>query len=264
MPERAEVACVASELNTKLAGTILQKVTINPRAKEKRLDLMVMGSMVLEVSSYGKRIIFKFQLPDGTITTMISFLAMVGRWDWHTNANHIHCVLTFHKGDEVIEAAYSDYRYFGFNVYCPTTEDYDEIIGKLGPDILSDQFTLSVFQQIAKKSPRARLVSWLSNQAKMAGIGNYLRSEILYEARLHPNRLIKSLTDEEITTLYHSIIKVVSIAQEHAGLTISTYTTPSGRRGGYPAKVYQQKTDPHGNIVTKIKVNGQTVFFVDF
>lgn len=263
MPERAEVACVASEINDKLSGTILQKVIIYPRAKEKRLNELVIGSILLGVISYGKKIIFNFQLPDGTITKMVSSLGMVGRWDWNTNINHIHCVFTFNKGNEMIEATYSDYRYFGSNIYCPTPNCFNEILSKLGPDIMSNDFTLQAFQQIAKKSPRAKIVSWLSNQAKMAGIGNYLRTEILYEARLHPNRLVKSLTYEEITILHQSIIKIIDIAKKHVGLTISTYTTPSGQRGSYPTKIYQQKTDPRGDNVNKIKVNGQTVFFVE-
>lgn len=263
MPEGGEVATISLELNEKLSNTILTHVHIFPRAKCSNVISIPIGSQLNCVKSHGKRIIFCWTTPEGKETRMISFLAMVGRWDWHDKAEHKQIHFKFKtSNEEIIEAVYSDYRYFGSNKYYNDIEDFNKEMENLGPDLLSDSFTKEHFLKAILGSKRCILSRWMIDQKKIAGIGNYLRSEILYQAGIHPERKVGTLTNDEIDKLFECSYRIIRESYKHGGLTISTYKTPSGKLGTYPTKVYNQNYDPYGNKVETIVVGSQKVFFV--
>lgn len=47
------------------------------------------------------------------------------------------------------------------------------------------------------------------DQKTISGIGNYLRADCLWLAKISPHRLVKSMDDNEIKELYHSIQKLI-------------------------------------------------------
>jgi formamidopyrimidine-DNA glycosylase len=54
----------------------------------------------------------------------------------------------------------------------------------------------------------------LLNQALIAGIGNWMADEVLYQSRIAPSRHCRSLTDQELRTLHRGIRRVVRLAVE--------------------------------------------------
>lgn len=56
---------------------------------------------------------------------------------------------------------------------------------------------------------RGGLKAALTDQSLLAGLGNLLADEILWQARLHPSRTAASLTDEERATLYRTMRRVL-------------------------------------------------------
>ena len=56
------------------------------------------------------------------------------------------------------------------------------------------------------------------NQKNIAGIGNVYIQDILFEAKLHPNRDISTLSTEETGVLYSSIRKVLDQSIHLGGL----------------------------------------------
>ena len=93
------------------------------------------------------------------------------------------------------------------------------------------------------------------NQSHISGIGNYLKSEILYESEISPFRVINSLSIKEIEILYTNIIKIANNSYKSGGATIRNYSNINSEEGTYTFqfKVYQMKKDPLGNIVQKIE-----------
>lgn len=55
-----------------------------------------------------------------------------------------------------------------------------------------------------------QLKGFLTDQRAIAGIGNGLSDEILYEARLSPMKITGTLTEEERRTLHAAVLRVVS------------------------------------------------------
>src|SRR5690606_32826552 len=61
-------------------------------------------------------------------------------------------------------------------------------IARLGPDPLSDDFTLERFRAILAGQGRAQLKGVLRDQSVIAGIGNAYSDEIVHVARMSPYR----------------------------------------------------------------------------
>ncbi len=81
-------------------------------------------------------------------------------------------------------------------------------LSKLGPEPLDASFTVSKLKSMLEKK-RGRIKSYLLDQSFIAGIGNVYVQDILWFARLHPNRQTNTLLDSEIEKLHWSIQHVL-------------------------------------------------------
>ena len=90
-------------------------------------------------------------------------------------------------------------------------------------------------------------------QKYTSGIGNYLKAEVLYRAKMNPTKKLHELSDNEIKTLYDSIMFQLILSYQHHGLTIKSYWDPEGRPGTCPRQVYGKPKDLLGNPVEKFK-----------
>jgi formamidopyrimidine-DNA glycosylase len=90
-------------------------------------------------------------------------------------------------------------------------EDIGDVpdLGRLGPDPSRGELTAERFAEALGAGSR-RLKTFLTDQRSIAGIGNGLSDEILYEARLSPMKLSGSLTKEETRALYEALLRVLS------------------------------------------------------
>ena len=78
---------------------------------------------------------------------------------------------------------------------------------QLGLDPLRPEWNINeVFKRI-KQYSNEKIGVLLLDQSVIAGIGNILRNEILFRARVHPERRVKDLSDEEI-------VRIITIAEE--------------------------------------------------
>jgi endonuclease-8 len=85
-------------------------------------------------------------------------------------------------------------------------------IPKLGPDILSDNFTINSgierLSSYALENPDAEIAAALLNQRVMAGLGNVYKSEVAFAAGVNPFRAMRTITPREMQ-------KMVDIAQRY-------------------------------------------------
>src|SRR5690606_38558375 len=89
-------------------------------------------------------------------------------------------------------------------------------VARLGPDPLADDFTPERMAEILTAAGRAQLKGVLTDQARLAGIGNAYSDEILHAARLSPFKPANGLAPDQITTLYDAIRRVLSEATDRA------------------------------------------------
>jgi formamidopyrimidine-DNA glycosylase len=77
-------------------------------------------------------------------------------------------------------------------------------IARLGPDPLTDAFTLETLTGILRAAGRRQVKGVLRDQSIIAGIGNAYSDEILHVARMSPYKPA-SMTDAEIADLYEAM-----------------------------------------------------------
>jgi len=78
-------------------------------------------------------------------------------------------------------------------------------IARLGPDPLSEDFTVEALQAILTEAGRAQLKGVLRHQGTIAGIGNAYSDEILHAARMSPFKPASSLDDDQVRLLHETI-----------------------------------------------------------
>jgi len=93
---------------------------------------------------------------------------------------------------------------------------------KLGPDILDAKTTKNIIlEKLFDKNVKNRKLSFiLLDQSIFAGLGNYLRSEILFFSGLNYNRKPFNLNKKQLVKLSESIKKVTTRAYKQKGKTL--------------------------------------------
>jgi len=103
------------------------------------------------------------------------------------------------------------------------------------------------------------------DQSFVAGLGNYLRSEILHQAGVHPKTRPKDLDSENITK-WGSLTKSISIrSYESNGLTVSDELAGKRKEMGERRRSYRHSAfcrngkDCHvcGATIIRIRVSGR-------
>ena len=112
-------------------------------------------------------------------------------------------------------------------------------LSKLGPDVLSANVEEIRTQLDADRFRRRRLASLLLDQGFLAGIGNYLRSEILFVARLHPDRRPGDCDDEELRGLAAAARAVSLQSYRHNGVTNDLQVARALRANGQSRGQYR-------------------------
>lgn len=288
MPEGPECRLVAEWLNTVLINRVLTMIQWSAesrynssRHEDKKIPLFdefvkFLPLRIESVSSHGKLIIFRLSRGGVTIY-MTNHLNMEGKWV-HEPGKHSNLWLNYYN---IISDSppmctehriyFDDSRKFGYIEFHFGIEMLKHNLStKVGPDLLNAVLTgedlLPTWKSVIRH-PRKRnmiLCDFLKNQKYFAGIGNYLRAEIMYEAGVSPFRKLGELTDTEVNALYIYSLKIMKDSYNSHGLTISTYEDPAGHKGTYNVKIYGKSTDPFGNPVVTYKKNAsaQTIHWV--
>ncbi|GLV48011.1 formamidopyrimidine-DNA glycosylase [Thermus sp. LT1-2-5] len=136
---------------------------------------------------------------------------------------------------EGLRLHFHDPRRFG-RILVVRQGDYREIplLNRLGPEPLSEAFTLTGFLQGLARSQRP-LKALLLDQTLAAGVGNIYADEALFRARLSPLRRASSLSAAEGERLYRALREVLSEAVALGGSTLSdqSYRQPDGLPGSF-------------------------------
>lgn len=257
MPEGPEVRNMYDFL-VEFSGSQVKKIVVGDKF---RGDVPKRGNIIQHVSVYGKHIYMYFTSDEGILC-------------WHFTFGLKGNIRKTLEDDRWLIAGIRTsvgsffYLNMGFPIGNIETYRVEEIPDvekpeKYGPDILDQLISYRTWcKALSSKSIKRRLHVVLLDQNTITGIGNYLKSEILYDARLHPMRTVDSLSDRECRRLYNSSMKLIREAYNCKGLTISDYLTPLGERGTYEPKVYHRERDPCGRDVVKEQLGGRGTFWV--
>jgi len=178
-------------------------------------------------------------------------------------AKHDHFRLLLDSGKQLV---FNDIRRFGFILVLAPERDFSRtMLANLGPEPLDHDFTPLYLQKLAQGKNRP-LKNFLMDNRTVAGIGNIYASEIMFQARLRPEKKISTLTRKQWERVVESCRYVLEKAIKSGGTSISDFVNESGRRGYFQLELrtYGRQGKPCiccNMPIKKITMAGRSTFF---
>jgi formamidopyrimidine-DNA glycosylase len=211
VPELPEVEALALDLKGRLDGHAIAKIHVAQFSALKTFDppLTAMeGTLVDDVSRHGK-----FLDIEASGLHLVLHLARAGWVRWREEVPAVppkpstkstlalRVVLDDQSGLDITEAGTRK------SLAAYVVRDPQDVpgIASLGPDPLTDDFTIDRLRDILEKEGGKQLKGVLRHQGTIAGIGNAYSDEILHAAKMSPFKPAGHLTDDELRILYDAL-----------------------------------------------------------
>jgi formamidopyrimidine-DNA glycosylase len=256
MPELPEVEVTRRTLLKFIKNKVIKNIKINnPNLRFKvpaDFKKIIIGQKIVNVSRRSKYILIYLE----NNYVIISHLGMSGKFLIKNNYNkdflktsyysnefsskHNHLEFLFSNNSRVI---YNDPRRFGFFALDIVPKlDINKFLRKLGPEPLGRNLKKD-YLMLKTKITQRPIKTLLMDQHFISGIGNIYANEILFMAKIKPNKISSRLNLVEITRLYLSISKVLIRALKLGGSSIKDFKSLVGQKGRFQNefKVYDRE-----------------------
>lgn len=267
MPEGPECAHYADKINASYAGLNLLSIRVlsgrYTKAAPNGFAEFSLPKRFGSVGVKGKFLYLEFtkEVADGNLTVdsyIWNTLGLTGGWSEDYN-NHNRLEFTFENKQSLF---FFDQRNFGTFHFGKSMKETNAKLETLGTDFLDcDDVeigeSLKIFQK--KKNQNKTLAEIVMNQENYAGVGNYIKAEALYRARLSPHRLGNSLNPNEIIGLHYSLYNVMV----EAYASKLNYWEPMSDSDKFKKVIYGCAVAPCGNeIISQPTADGRTTWWV--
>lgn len=288
MPENPEVLTTVDMMNFYMINKKISNINFisgkhyvdSPEDYELLIENLPLK--VDRVYCKGKQIVMQLSNPDDETKKwwILNHLVMTGSWQLKCKEEHesyVRCRIEFEKLEsngsfDIDSIDFVDIRDFGKFEFINDIDHITSRLSNLANGFIGDFIiNFETFKLNISKCKKASLISKLRDQKSIcSGIGNYLISEIMYDARLSHLLKCNEITDIQIKTLYDSCKLIITQSYIYGGLSIENYVNIYGEKGEYEPflKVYRKdgkngrgSCDPYGNKVLSIK-KGQTFWYV--
>ena len=149
-------------------------------------------------------------------------------------AKHDHFDLVFANNKAL---RLNDPRRFGAVLWFENHIDEQGLLGKLGPEPLSDEFAVGYLFAKAQKR-KVPIKSFLMNNHIVVGVGNIYANEALFLAGILPYTLAGTISEARFDKLTIIIKKVLSEAIKQGGTTLKDFTQVDGRPGYFAQSLF--------------------------
>ncbi len=278
MPELPEVQTIVNDLEKKVVGLTIVDVWSDykqaVRPNFSKFKKGIVGQKIISTDRKGKHLVIHLD----NNHSIVIHLKMIGHllfkpkkfssrstefFDEKING-YIHHIIYFKNGDSL---AMSDMRKFGWLAVVKTFEVEEmKEISQLGIDALSVDLSFKKFDELLEKRKNGKIGIVILDQKWVAGIGNIYRSEILFEAGINSERLIKSLNNDERKKLYQAMRKVLKKSVRMRGTSTVDYRDTAGKKGNFQnfLKVYGREGEQCPNCqgrIERLKLSQRSVFW---
>jgi|TARA_R110000824_G_scaffold47830_1_gene135716 DNA-formamidopyrimidine glycosylase len=262
VPEGPEVKRISESLAERLSGrTLTNIVVLSGRYLKNNLENLsiVKDELPIEIVGAGCKGKFIFVILRDEWSIWCS-LGMSGKWS-EERTKHSRVKFSLNDGD----VYFNDTRNFGTLKFQKNAKNLKNKLLSLGPDMLSEDISDDEFIKRIRKCKNKTICQAVMDQKVISGIGNYLKAECLYQARVSPYAKCSEISDERLSNLNSVIKSIIRLSYETGGATIKNYTSFDNKIGKYSQRfaVYNQKYDPEGKKVLKEKTpDGRTTHWV--
>ena len=281
MPELPEVEVTRRTLLKFIENKVIKNIKINnPNLRFKipaNFKKNVTGQKIIKVLRRSKYILIYLK----NDYVMIAHLGMSGKFiiknnyskdflktSYYSNefsSKHNHLEFFFSNNLKVI---YNDPRRFGFFLLDKISKlDVNKFLSKLGPEPLGKDLKKD-YLILKTKATQRTIKTLLMDQRFISGIGNIYANEILFLAKIKPNKISSKLSLVDIGRLHPSIGKVLKRALKLGGSSIKDFKSSVGEKGRFQNefKVYDRedlkclRTGCSG-LIARVVSQGRASFF---
>jgi formamidopyrimidine-DNA glycosylase len=212
MPELPDVEAYRRFFRRHAAGKRVRTVGADPtilrNTTPQRLSRALRGRRFEDPDRHGKWLV---AWTDGP--ALLLHFGMTGDLIWSGDEPERHRHDRLWLGlDDGGELRYRNMRKLGGAWLAHDEDEARRVMGALGPDALTvDRGTFLSLLDRRRGGVKAALM----DQTLVAGVGNLIADEVLWQARLHPKRRIETLTDEERGALFRTMHHVLKESVDH-------------------------------------------------
>jgi formamidopyrimidine-DNA glycosylase len=245
MPELPEVETSRRGIAPHIEGRKVERVIV----RDTRLRWPVPSDLarslesetLLAVARRGKYLLLRF--PRGHV---LMHLGMSGNVrivsSQEAPMKHDHVDIIF-AGDKILRL--NDPRRFGAVLWTSDEVEEHELIRHLGPEPLSDAFTLDGLYRRSRKRKQA-VKTLIMDSRVVVGVGNIYANEALFKAGIRPSKAAGLVSKAAYQCLFEEIRGVLSRAIEQGGTTLKDFVGGDGKPGYFQQEllVYGRGTKP--------------------
>jgi formamidopyrimidine-DNA glycosylase len=217
MPELPEITVIAKQMHTELKGKRIANVEDK---QPKHLNMPIQqfvetakGKTINTVTSKGKWIFIKLD-PAYLMLINLGMGAEILRFKPDQKLPEkaqFKLTLTNKTGFTI------HFWWFGYVHLIPQKDQTrHKLTAQLGISPIDRNFTIEYFKKLLAQK-KATIKTFLLDQKNVAGIGNVYIQDILFKAKLRPNRKIPTLTEKETANLHKAIQDVLNTSIRRGG-----------------------------------------------
>ena len=273
MPELPEVQTTASGLDRVIRGLVITDIwteynspyfhgsdTIKDPKYFKYFKKTIKGAKITHVTRRAKNVLIHLSNSHTILIHMkMTGHVMYGNYNRKDPFNRFIRLIFYLSNGKTMELC--DTRKFAKVTVMPTETMHETVHLKgIGPEPLEKSFTFSVFENQLNKKSQGKIKIALLDQTIIAGIGNIYSDESLWRAGIHPEELVKNISDKKLKALYKAIRTTLSKGIDFGGDSMSDYRNIHGERGEFQEqhRAYRKT----GTACSKPKCKGEIVRIV--
>lgn len=212
MPEGPEIFLASRAVHAAVANQPIKLELLHPALKPKARALQ--GALIARVHARSKAMLTEFS--NGAV--LYSHNQLYGEWVVHALSEpllkrQVRLVIRTAQHQVVLYSA-TDFAWLQAG-----QEHAHPYIAKLGPEVLEAAVSALHIADRLAQFPRRVIADALLDQHVLAGLGNYLRADILFVARVDPLRKIGSLSPAELLRIGKACKRLTQRSVQQAGVT---------------------------------------------
>lgn len=153
---------------------------------------------------------------------------------------------------------YVDQRNFGNWFFWRDSEKLDQKLNTLGFDFLQQPNLpkIKIINQF-RAFEKHEITKALMSQKILAGVGNYLKAEALYEAKIYPFAKVSDLSDSDLFAIYQSLVKWAKLAYKAQQIPLEK----GGSYKGFQSmmNIYKKSKCPLGKEIKTVKTRDNRI-----
>ena len=131
-----------------------------------------------------------------------------------------------------------------------------------------DKLSLKDFENQIHKKITGKIKTVLMDQTILGGIGNIYSDEILWQAGIHPERIVRNISKKEINLMWKAMLEILNKSIQMGGDSMSDYRNIHGQKGNFQKahKVYKRNKEKClkkncSGIIQRIIIGGRSSHF---